>query len=76
MQEAEAREAAEAAAAPSGATSSGTSVPTAEAESIPADPTDDDEDALLQKALAMSTADVDMGLFLAFLFSVLVLIVS
>lgn len=63
MEEEQARQAAAAAAqgssAPSGEASS--SVPAAEPAAIPAEPTDDEEDALLQQALAMSEGqDVDM----------------
>ncbi|PPR04000.1 hypothetical protein CVT24_010493 [Panaeolus cyanescens] len=58
MQEAQAREAAEAARA--GATAAETAAPAAPAAqpaSVPADPTDDEEDALLQQAIALSRAE-------------------
>lgn len=64
MQEAQAREAAETATAAPPAESSTTSTtvpPTATSTTVPADPTDDEEERLLQEALAMSEEkDVDM----------------
>ncbi|KAF7331524.1 Multiubiquitin chain binding protein MBP1 [Mycena kentingensis (nom. inval.)] len=64
MQEAAAREAAENAA--SGSAAPAAPAPTGTSAAVPADPTDDEEDALLKRALALSQqeaddADVEMG---------------
>ncbi|KAF5387699.1 hypothetical protein D9615_000008 [Tricholomella constricta] len=65
MQEAQAREAAEAAASappaePTPAAQTTAAAPSSTPAAAPAEPTDDEEERLLQQALAMSEEDVDM----------------
>jgi 26S proteasome regulatory subunit N10 len=61
MEEEQARQAAAAQTTSSSASTSAPTLPTAEPVSEPADPTDDEEEAMLKQALALSEGhDVDM----------------